>query len=44
VHGRSGWWILLPSGTTGRVNVQPIAAADLAGLIDDAVRQATAVR
>ncbi|MBK8137998.1 MAG: hypothetical protein IPK52_19645 [Chloroflexi bacterium] len=41
LQGRSGWWILLPSGGAGRVNVQPASLGDVQTIIDQAVNTAT---
>lgn len=37
LQGRSGWWVLLPSGIEGRVNVQPASLADVEALLNRAV-------
>jgi hypothetical protein len=44
LQGRTGWWILLPSGADGRVNVQPIALADLTALIDETIHKTLSAR
>lgn len=41
LQGRSGWWLFLPTGVAGRVNVQPASLGDVQTIIDQAVNTAT---